>query len=148
MNKKNSIISLIALLCCSCSPTIDSRGYNPETPHLDQIKPGVNSKEEVQQILGSPSTVSSFPEQTWYYISKKTSTTSFFHPTVLEEQIVVINFDERNIVQDVKKYVGEDAKHIQPIKRKTESKSYESSVFRDVFGNFGKYSNKDPNKQS
>lgn len=143
-----SVLSLllIAFVASGCSPTVETRGFNVDNVQFNQIKPGIQSKNQVLQILGSPSTIPSFDQNTWYYISKKTATTSFFTPEVLDQQVTVINFDNNGIVRDIKTYKGEDAKHIKPIERKTETTGYESGVFREVFSNFGRMSSKKPTK--
>ena len=136
----------LAVFLAGCYPTIDSRGFNPETLDLTKIQIGIDTKQSIQEKFGSPSTGSSFPtenqEQNWYYISKKTSTTSFYHPKTLEQQTVVITFDAQGIVRNVQKFQGEHP--VVPIDRKTETTGYESSVMRDIFGNFGRYSSQKP----
>jgi outer membrane protein assembly factor BamE (lipoprotein component of BamABCDE complex) len=136
----------LVIFLTGCYPTIDSRGYNPETFDLAQIQVGIDTRQSVQEKLGSPSTISSFPsenqEYNWYYISKKTATTSFYHPETLEQQTLVITFDAQGIVRNVQKFQGEHP--IVPVKRKTETTGYESSVMRDIFGNFGRYSSQKP----
>lgn len=137
---------LVTVLSSGCAPTIDSRGFNAENVQFNQIKPGVQNKQQVQELLGSPSTISSFNQSTWYYVSKKTSTTSFFTPEVLDQQVTVISFDNKDIVNFIKTYTGEEAKNVKPIARKTETTGYETGVFREVFSNFGRMSSKKPTK--
>ncbi|MBM3468255.1 MAG: outer membrane protein assembly factor BamE [Alphaproteobacteria bacterium] len=148
MKRNVSLITLLlfATLNAGCSPTIETRGFNTGSVKFDQIKPGIQSKQEVQELLGSPSTIPSFDNNKWYYIYKKTSATSFFTPTVLEQQVTVITFDNRGIVSDVKTHTGEEAKNIKPIERKTETVGQESGVLREVFSNFGRMSSKKPSK--
>ena len=133
---------LLASFLAGCSPTLDSRGYNPEAMDISKIQIGVDTTQTVQEHFGSPSTTSVFEDPSkggsWYYISKKTSTTSFYAPDTLEQQTVVIRFDAGGIVRDVHKYQGEHP--VVPIDRKTESTGYETSIMRDIFGNFGRYS--------
>lgn len=137
---------ILSSFLIGCSPTIESRGFNAENVQFTQIKPGVQTKKQVQELLGSPSTISTFDQNTWYYVSKKTATTSFFTPEVLEQQVTVINFDKSNTVSDIKTFSGEEAKNIKPIDRKTETTGYETGVFREVFSNFGRLSSKKPSK--
>ncbi len=126
----------------ACSPTLDSRGYNLESLDTTNIKVGMDTKQTIQERLGSPSTTSVFaPHQqgtAWYYIAKKTSTTAFYTPETLDQQVIVIYFDAQDVVRDVQQYKGEQ--QVEAVKRKTETSGYESSVFRDIFGNFGRYS--------
>ena len=137
---------IFPILIAGCAPTIESRGFNAENVQFNQIKPGIQSKQQVQEIAGSPSTIPSFDQNTWYYVSKTTSTTSFFTPTVLDQRVTVITFDNRGIVSDIKTYKGEEAKNIKPIERKTETTGYETGIFREVFSNFGRMSSKKPTK--
>jgi outer membrane protein assembly factor BamE (lipoprotein component of BamABCDE complex) len=136
-------IAILALaLLSGCSPRIDSRGYNIETINAAQVNVGVDTQKTIQERLGSPSTVSAFPTtqqgQSWYYISKKTSATSFYNPETLEQHVLVIDFNSQGIVQNVRRFEGEH--QIECVNRKTETSGYESSLLRDVFGNFGRYS--------
>jgi outer membrane protein assembly factor BamE (lipoprotein component of BamABCDE complex) len=136
-------ISALTLLS-ACSPTIDSRGYNIETLETANIQIGIDSQQTIQERLGTPSMVSLFSPtqqgQSWYYVSKKTSTTSFHLPDTLDQQVLAIDFNDQGIVQNIRKYQGET--EIQPIKTITETTGYESSALRDIFGNFGRYSGK------
>ncbi|NBT85004.1 MAG: outer membrane protein assembly factor BamE [Alphaproteobacteria bacterium] len=139
---------LISFLLVGCYPTIDSRGYNPETMDVKKIQIGVDTMQTIQERFGSPSTSSAFGDENkghnWYYISKRTSTTSFYRPETLEQQTIVLRFDAQGIVRDVAKYEGEHP--VIPIDRKTETTGYETSIMRDIFGNFGRYSSQSKNK--
>lgn len=148
MKRNASLISLslAIFLNMGCSSTIDTRGFNVENVQFDQIKPGIHSKEQVQNLLGSPSTIPSFDQNVWYYISKKTATSAFFKPNTLDQQVTVIMFNDRNIVTSIKTYKGEDAKTIKPVERKTETTGQESGILREVFSNFGRMSSKKPTK--
>lgn len=145
-NESLYTLLILAMLCQGCSPTIENRGFNAENIQFNQIKPGIHTKQQVQEILGSPSTIPAFEGNSWYYVSKKTAATSFLTPTVLDQQITVINFNKSGVVNEVKTYKGEEAKNIKPIERKTESTGYETGVLREVFSNFGRMSTKKPTK--
>lgn len=146
MKKYNWLFGLIlVLVLAGCYPTVDHRGFNPEQMQLDKIQKGVSTQENVQEILGSPSTTSLFPVEgknwtNWYYIYRKTETTSFFEPKVVDQITVKITFDERNIVQDINHQKGVQGEQIKASKERTESTGYESSAMKDIFGNFNKYS--------
>lgn len=140
------VLSAFVSLNGGCSPTVETRGFMAENVQFNQIKPGIHSKNQVQEILGSPSTISSFDPNTWYYVSKKTATTSFFTPTVLDQQVTIITFNKGGIVCDIKTYKGEEAKNIKPVDRKTESTGQETGVLREIFSNFGRISSKKPSK--
>jgi len=146
MKRNVSLASLLVVMAfgVGCSPTVESRGFNAENVEFTQIKPGVQSKQQVQEIVGSPSTIPAFDQNVWYYVSKTTAATSFFTPTTLDQQVTVITFDNRGIVSSIKTYKGEEAKNIKPVDRKTETTGYETGILREVFSNFGRMSTKKP----
>jgi outer membrane protein assembly factor BamE (lipoprotein component of BamABCDE complex) len=130
---------LLALALTACQPRIDSRGYVPAPDDIERVKAGVQGREEVQEILGSPSSVSTFADDRWYYISKKTRTVAFFTPTVLDQNVVVVEFDDGGIVKEVRRYALEDGLIVDPVTRKTPAPGRELSFLEQLIGNLGKF---------
>ena len=127
----------------ACSPKIDSRGYNIDgLDNGKNIKVGVDNKQTVQERLGTPSTISLFPAtyngDSWYYVAKKPLRLLFYEPKTLDQQVLVIDFDNQGIVKNIRRYKGEYL--VKSQKRKTELSGHDSSILRDIFGNFGRYS--------
>ncbi len=141
MKKINLLLPSVIILS-ACTSQIDNRGYEHEGIDYSRIQPGVHTTEQVQELLGSPSSVSAFPPPTWYYVSKVTTTKAFFTPQVLEQRIVAIKFNQEGIVESVTETKGENAREIKPVGRETPTAGYETSALRDVFGNFGRLSSK------
>lgn len=136
-------LGVLALILSGCYPTIDHRGFNPEEIQLDKIKVDVSTQENVQDALGSPSTVSLFPVEgkkwsNWYYVYRKTETTSFLTPKIVDQLIIKIVIDDRGIVRALDQQKGVQGENIKASKERTPTTGYESSVMRDVFGGFGK----------
>jgi outer membrane protein assembly factor BamE (lipoprotein component of BamABCDE complex) len=130
---------LLGLALGACQARIDSRGYVPTGDDLERVKPGFQGREEVQEILGSPSSISTFADDRWYYISKKTRTVAFYTPTVLEQNVVVVEFDDSGIVKEIRRYALEDGLIIDPVTRKTPAPGLELSFLEQLLGNFGKF---------
>lgn len=141
---KFSFIGLTYFLS-GCTPTIDNHGYERNAIDFSKITPGL-SQEDVLQKLGSPSTVSSFEAPIWYYATKVTETKAFFHPKVIEQRVIAIQFDEKGGVKSVKEVKDADYKDIIPNKAVTPTSGYESGVFKEIFSNFGRISNKSAKK--
>jgi Small protein A (tmRNA-binding) len=74
-----SILSA-AILVVSCQERIDVRGNLPNPDLLQDIEVGHITKNEVADLLGTPSSVAPFSSDTWYYISERTKTVAFFEP--------------------------------------------------------------------
>jgi outer membrane protein assembly factor BamE (lipoprotein component of BamABCDE complex) len=131
--------ALVALALAACQPTIDQRGNLPDKSRLADIEPGVTTKEVVQQLLGTPSSVSTFGDKTWYYISRRTEQTAFLQPAVLDQQVVVVAFDEGGVVRDVQHLGLADGRAIDPSDRETPSAGKELGIVEQLVGNLGKF---------
>ena len=127
----------------ACSPTISARGNLPTADQLSQIKPGVSDKASVTQVLGSPSTIASFDDTTWYYISEKSEAIAFFKPEIRDPEVVTVVFDKEGIVKDVQKRSSKTPHDIQPVARTTPAPGKELSFLEQLIGNFGKFNTND-----
>jgi outer membrane protein assembly factor BamE (lipoprotein component of BamABCDE complex) len=136
------IASALVLGLGACSPTIENRGYVPDKESLEKVKPGGQTRSDVADLLGTPSSVTPFSENTWIYIQSRTSTMAFFDPKVLEQNVVVVDFDDAGLVQDVRRYTLEDGKVIDPVSRKTPAPGKELSFLEQLVGNVGKFNTK------
>lgn len=132
---------MISLSACSTA-RYATRGNQPDPDRLAQIKPGEQTREDVQQILGSPSNIGNFGGKSWYYISEKTETVAFMEPTVTDREIIVIDFDQENRVADVRKVGLEEGKDIEPVERVTPTSGERLNAFEQIMGNFGRMSDR------
>ncbi|HXP73906.1 MAG TPA: outer membrane protein assembly factor BamE [Stellaceae bacterium] len=123
----------------ACSPTVNTRGNLPSPDLLAQIKPGVTDKASVTQLLGSPSSVASFDDTTWYYISQKSEELAFFKPEVRDPEVVAVIFDKDGTVKDVQKRSSKTPRSIEPVARTTPAPGKELSFIEQLIGNFGKF---------
>lgn len=137
-----------AITLAACDVPTEPRGNQPQADVLDQIKPGSSDKEMVTRLLGSPSSISTFDNNTWYYISQKMKELAFFKPEAVDEQVITIAFDKDGVVKDVQK-AGLDARHdVDPAPGKTPAPGRELSFIEQLIGNFGKFNSADKDKNS
>ena len=127
-----------------CSPRIDQRGNLPDPDAVLQVQPGINDRGQVAEILGSPSTIGTFDDKTWYYISKRTESLAFLEPTVVDQEVLVVRFDDAGIVSDMKLYGVEDGRVIEPVDRVTPTSGKELTILQQIFGNIGKFNQGSP----
>ena len=128
-----------AILLGGCQGRIDVNGNMPDSGRVLQIQPGTQSKQQVAEILGTPSTVSTFQDNTWYYIGRKTETFAFFRPEVIDQQVLVVKFDDTDTVSDMNVYGVEDGQIIDPVSRTTPTSGQELTILQQIFGNLGKF---------
>jgi outer membrane protein assembly factor BamE (lipoprotein component of BamABCDE complex) len=127
----------------ACSPIIQQEGNVPDPDQVVQINPGVDDKNRVMQLLGSPSAVSTFEDHTWYYISRRTEQIAFLDPSVTEQEVLAINFNDNNIVDAMKVYGLEDGRIVQPVDRITPTHGNDLTIVQQLLGNLGRFNSSD-----
>ena len=135
------ILGASACLVSACTPQVDSRGNLPDPDSVLQVQPGVDDRTQVQRLLGSPSTVATFNDKTWYYISKKTSRVAFWSPDILDQEVLMIKFDDSGVVSDMKVYGLENGHDITPDPNITPTYGRELTILQQLLGNLGRFGN-------
>lgn len=136
------LLSASLLAIVSCQPIVDVRGNLPNEEQLALVKPGDVSKEDVQAMLGTPSSVGVFDDEVWYYISAKTEQTAFFKPKETDRKVIAISFDGKGMVKEVRNLGIQDGKVVKPVERITPTAGNEMTFLEQVFGNVGRFSDK------
>jgi outer membrane protein assembly factor BamE (lipoprotein component of BamABCDE complex) len=137
--RRSLAVAAIAFAAASCAGRVDTRGNLADPEVVSQITPGESTRGTVEDLLGSPTTVATFNDQTWYYIGRKTEKVAFFKPDVLEQQVVAIHFDPAGVVDDVKIYGPDDSREVEIVDRATPTAGKELSVLQQIFGNLGRF---------
>ena len=133
----------LAVLLSACAPDLVQRGNLPDPELLSRIQPGSQTRNQVADLLGSPSSIATFGDEVWYYISSQTQTIAFYEPEVLEQKVVAIAFDGDGRVKTVRTYGLEDAQEIEPVSRITPTGGREITVLEQLIGNLGRFSKQD-----
>lgn len=135
-----SSYSLILLgLVVGCSPIEKTHGYVPRADELENVKAQQDTRGSVQRKLGRPSTIGSFDETKWYYISRKTRQYAFLKPKNVEQKVVAISFNTKGVVTEVNRYGLEDGKVIDLVTRTTPTFGKELTFLQQMFGNIGRF---------
>ena len=143
----STIITLSILVVLNgCQPSIHNQGKKIDDDELSQIQKGVNTKSDVLQILGSPSIVSSFADNKWYYVYKQTKTRAFLKPDVLEQDVVTIEFGPNEVISNIKILDEKKGKEVEYVDRVTPTAGHSASFLNQVFGDFGRVAKKDDSK--
>ena len=132
-------LALALSVLAACSPRIDQRGNRPDEDQVVLINPGVDDKNRVAELIGTPSSISTFDDRTWYYISRRTETTAFFDPEVMDQQILAISFDDQGVVDNMRIYGQEDGQTIAYVDRVTPTEGNEMTILQQLLGNLGKF---------
>jgi outer membrane protein assembly factor BamE (lipoprotein component of BamABCDE complex) len=134
--------AMAVLALTSCSNPVDLHGNLPDIDKVAEIKPGSTDKATVTQLLGSPSSVAAFDDNTWYYISQKIRPMAIVPAERVDQQVVVIGFDDKGLVRDIERRSLADGQTVQPNPNATPAPGREFSLLEQLIGNFGKFAGK------
>lgn len=130
---------LIGLSAAACSPKVETRGNLPRDYQLERIDVGTATKQEVVEVLGTPSTLGTFDDNIWYYISRRTEQWAFLPKEVTEQKVVVLYFDEKDVLQQIEQYNQDDIRNISLVERETPTAGHSITFIEQLFGNFGRF---------
>ncbi len=137
--KRKLIVLAAAVLLAACAPRIETRGNLPDPDLLAELEIGALNKRQVEEMFGSPSSVSTFGNENWYYISERTEMTAFYAPEVIDRKVVVISFDDKGVIRDFASLGLEDGRIIEFVERKTPTAGHEITFLQQLFGNLGRF---------
>ncbi len=140
-------ISLVLTLGLTGCAVIDNRGHEVDPDQLAKIQVGITTKPQVQELLGTPSSVAPFGNKTWFYMSELTQRRLFFDPKVLKSNVTRIEFNEQGQVIALDSLSEKDHQVISHIQRSTPTAGHEFGVLEQIFGNVGRFNGKDPDNE-
>ena len=145
MGKKIRFLALFAtfFIVSGCIKNLEERGYATDFAELASIEGSILTKEEVKQKLGSPSTISTFGDETWYYIKEKSENVAFFDPEPISREILEVKFDKDGKISDVQHYSLKDGRKIQFAKDVTPTEGNELGIAEQLLGNLGRFNPKE-----
>ena len=150
----NKVVLLSAFLmsfssACSSDLFITHNGNMPSNERIAQIRVG-QSKSEILNILGSPSSVVSLDRNQWIYMSSDIKRVAFFAPKEVDRDVLTIQFNDQGKVSEIERLTKKDGKEIKVSTNKTETLGHNPGFFRKYFGGVGQYmpfpTNTDPNR--
>lgn len=131
------VLAGLVTLLTACVAQIRQHGYLPTDAELAEIVVGVDSRETVADLIGSPTTAGVLSGGNFYYVGDTTRTIGWRKPKVIERQIVAVTFDEAGIVSNIVRYGLEDGRVVPLVRRVTETTDGDISFIRKLFGNVG-----------
>ena len=122
-----TLIFLIFLLTISCSnnKVVNSHGSNAILLKSNKIEIAKSNKNDVLSILGKPSTVSLFDENSWFFIEREKVNQSLFKfgkSKIRKNNVLEVTFDKYGIVLSKKLYDLENMNDLKKVKETTQKK--------------------------
>ncbi|MBR0649920.1 outer membrane protein assembly factor BamE [Roseomonas terrae] len=137
--------ALLLLALSGCGWITDTFGPDPvmrgnrvDAERLSQITPGVQTRTDVEALLGSPSFRGTFDEDNWYYSSAQTRLQPGRYLQVEDRRVVVISFNPQGVVSGVRELTEADGRDVAMVSRETPVPGNERSIMQELFGNLGR----------
>ena len=135
MKKLLITLSLIVLSGCQ---TIDSRGQFIDDSQVSKLENKNLTKNEVINLLGSPTMTPDYSSDTWYYASMSLARKTWTMPKVRSERLVKITFIGDR-VSGVEVSDNSRQGEINVVKEYTRSKGTEQNPMQRFVKNFGRF---------
>ena len=91
------------------------------------------------RLLGSPSTIATFDDERWYYVSQRREIRSFFQNDITNQDVVTIVFDDIGTVTEVAQLDLEQAVDVKPSTDQTRTLGNEIGIVEQLLGNIGRF---------
>ena len=142
MNKvvvRLAVLAALAPLAVACAPVVGNHGFQVIDKDPKEIAVGTDTKATVLAQLGSPSAVSTFEDNIWYYISQTTERYTYNRPQVSQRSVTAITFNEGDDkVTEVRNLGLDDGQQIAMNGRETPTRGRELTILEQLLGNVGR----------
>lgn len=115
-----------------------TRGNRVDPERLSQITPGVQTRADVESLLGSPSARGTFDEDNWYYISAQSRIAPGRFLEIGDRRVVAISFNRDGVVSGIRELTEADGREVRMVSRETPVPGNERTLLQALFGNIGR----------
>tara|TARA_B100002052_G_scaffold243218_1_gene228259 strand:- start:1066 stop:1524 length:459 start_codon:yes stop_codon:yes gene_type:complete len=132
--KKLLIVIFLLTISCTNNKVVKNHGLTALEIKANKIKLLKSNKNDVLNIIGKPSTVSLFDENSWFYIGREKVNQSVFKlgkSKIEKNNVLEVTFNTNNIVETINFYKLEDMNKLK-VEKNTTVKKY------DTKSSFGK----------
>lgn len=139
MSIRKILSMLIIVLCAACSSDLftSHNGNIPDAQKIAQVHSG-QTKEQVLDILGSPSLLTGLNGNHWIYMSSTVKRVAFMKPEEISRDILAITFKD-NKVSKIETRTLADGNDISIDSDITQATDRDDGFFRKYFGGVGAY---------
>ena len=127
--------SIVLILIYNCSPRISRHGNFFTKEELNILKSTKLNKSEIIEVLGQPSTKSTFSDNTWYYIYFIQKERAVFEVKNTANTVLKIKFDNKQNVSDYT-VIKNNVEGISISTDITESNALKRGLVRELLDSF------------
>ena len=131
------LFTMVSLSLTNCRST-RIIGNNAKESEIGKLEINISTQEDVSRVLGSPTIKPEFTKGTWYYVYRVIQPSAILDPTVKEQRVVKISFNDKKLLSKVE--ILEDGQQEVLIdKDSTHVYGTESNSMQDFVKNFGRF---------
>lgn len=135
---KAALLTAALAGAAACSPTVARQGFQVMDAAPRDVEVGTDTKSSVLAKLGSPSVVSTFEPNIWYYVSQTTERYTYHKPKVTSRDVTVVTFDpSTELVASIENLDLAAARRVEYSDRETPTRGRELTVLEQLLGNIG-----------
>ena len=138
MYYKIILIFIFSVILTSCSPTIQNNGMSENKFKKITIEIGKTSKNDLIKKYGPPVFDGVFNEKVMYYVSHKTSYKLLDKVKTKKLLIYEISLNDKNIVENFKKYTEKDSLNIAMSDKESEHDKDNVFIWKEFLNNMRK----------
>ena len=138
MYYKIILICIFSVILTSCSPTIKNNGMSENKFKKIIIEIGKTSKNDLIKKYGPPVFEGVFNKKVIYYVSHKTSYKLLDKVKTKKLLIYEISLNDKNIVENFKKYTEKDSLNISISDKESEHDKDNVFIWKELLNNMRK----------
>ena len=130
------IILFLFTLNCSTNKVSNNHGFASLQSKYEKITINKTNKNDVIKVIGPPSSISNFDKNKWFYIERVKTNQSLFKlgiKKIDKNNILVIQFNNRGLLQNKKIYNLKDMNDIKYVKNITEKEFKQNDLLFKIF---------------
>ncbi len=137
---KTFIVGLSLLAMAGCTASYRNHGYAPNEDELAELVVGVDTRDTVEEVVGTPTTAGVLSDRAYYYVQSRVRHFAYQRPKVIERQVLAISFDDASVISNIERFTLEDGQVVPLSRRVTSSGITDKSFLRQLMGNLGQFS--------
>tara|TARA_B100000575_G_scaffold279670_1_gene268283 strand:+ start:2757 stop:3218 length:462 start_codon:yes stop_codon:yes gene_type:complete len=130
------LLIFIIIVNCSGNKVSNYHGVKSLDLKFEQIETNVTNKNDLIKIIGSPSIISDFNENKWFYLERVKSNQSLFKlgaQKIKKNNVLVVELDNSGILISKKLLDLENMNDLKYLKSETKKEFQSKNVIYDVF---------------
>ena len=133
------LFTIIILFILTGCQTVDMRGQFVSDKAISEINAKKPGKNEVIDMIGTPTYIPDYTKNTWYYIQRSLSKRAWFDPKVVKQRIVKITFNSSSKVLEAVLLEDLQNENITALSNYTKTRGTEQSGIQKFVKNIGRF---------